>query len=213
MSSNTLEFCDSIDERTSSKKPCTASHSESESQNLFSGNCKFTVKFTHKHFTIFFVCLIFLAHYSSEIKPLEHPYIEVTQPEAEATKVRCLLKMEHWIIQCSKMRQKGFFYVMKEYCKKYTYSKHIDFRSLENLKNDLFLGKNQNPKKMEIIIRILKHFEMHWPHSTILNSWRTLKKLQALALISKGGKEKDARKIRYSNIAALVTTMKVETSI
>ena len=97
--------------------------------------------------------------------------------------------------------------------KKYTYSKHIDFRSLENLKNDLFLGKNQNPKKMEIIIRILKHFEMHWPHSTILNSWRTLKKLQALALISKGGKEKDARKIRYSNIAALVTTMKVETSI
>ena len=56
--------------------------------------------------------------------------------------------------------QKGVFYV-KEYCKKYTYSKHIDFRSLENLKNDLFLGKNQNPKKMEIIIRILKHFEMH----------------------------------------------------
>ena len=97
--------------------------------------------------------------------------------------------------------------------KKYTYSKHIDFRSLENLKNHFFLGKNQNPKKMEIIIRILKHFEMHWPHSTILNSWRTLKKLQALALISKGGKEKDARKIRYSNIAALVTTMKVETSI
>ena len=31
LSSNTLEFCDSIDERTSSKKPCTASHSESES--------------------------------------------------------------------------------------------------------------------------------------------------------------------------------------
>ena len=104
----------------------------------------------------------FLAHYSSEIKPLEHPYIEVTQPEAEAKNVRCLLKKEHWIILFSapKCDKKGFFYV-KEYCKKYTYSKHIDFRSLENLKNDLFLGKNQNPKKMEIIIRILKHFEMH----------------------------------------------------
>ena len=55
LSSNTLEFCDSIDERTSSKKPCTASHSESESQNIFSGNYKFTVKFTHQKFHNFFV--------------------------------------------------------------------------------------------------------------------------------------------------------------
>ena len=43
--------------------------------------------FTHFHCAIFF---LILAHFTSEIKPLEHPFIEVTQPEAEAKNVRCL---------------------------------------------------------------------------------------------------------------------------
>ena len=43
-------------------------------------------------FSRIFIALFFLilAHFASEIKPLEHPFIEVTQPEAEAKHVRCL---------------------------------------------------------------------------------------------------------------------------